>query len=101
MTDYNGVSCPRCHKTDKFVIIADNNHKFLKCERCNHQFIDEELETAYGVRKCDDGSYETDGWRYKLFPCPYCMVFYYTSEAEQKHRHKEHKVGDYMACMEV
>lgn len=101
MTDYHGVSCPRCHKTDQFVIISEKSHKFLKCERCNHLFIDEQLETAYGVKRCPDGTYETDGELWQQFPCEYCMTFFDTFEEVKSHKKANHKVGDYMACMEV
>ena len=100
-TDYNGVECPRCHKSDKFAVINENNKKFLKCERCNFEFINNELDVAYGIRRCPDGTFETESEKWQLFACEYCMVFFLIYDEYIIHKKENHKVGDYMRCMEV
>ena len=95
--------CPKCFQNRKgFEQIQIKYIRYLKCRKasCGYTFNDDETTNAYGLQRCSDGAYESNGYLYTLYPCPYCMVFYYTFEAEQIHQHEKHKVGDPMRCME-
>ena len=92
--------CPECFQTRKgFEQIQVNYKRHLKCNKCAYTFDDDETTKAYGLQKCKDGSYESNGDKYMLFPCEYCMIFFLIWDEKVQHVRSNHEIGDEMACM--
>lgn len=94
------MNCPRCHKT---VELKKDMTSMVKCPRCNREFINEEIDEAFGVKRVDaikGGveviSFETIGDMCEKYPSWYCLRYFDTCEEKEEHDKKYHKIGDFM-----
>ena len=92
------MKCPRCHKE-----VPLENTTMITCPKCKREFINEDIDEAFGVRRVDtikDGievaSYETTGDKFEKFPSWYCLKFFDTYEEREEHDKKHHKTRDFM-----
>ena len=92
------MNCPRCHKE-----VPLQNVTMIICPKCKREFINEDIDEAFGVKRVDTikggiemTAYETVGDKCLKFPSWYCLKYFDTLEEKDEHDKKYHKVGDFM-----
>lgn len=92
------MNCPRCHKE-----VPLQNETMITCPKCKREFINEDIDEAFGVKRVDTikggvevMAYETVGDKCLKFPSWYCLKYFDTYEEKNEHDKKYHKIGDFM-----
>jgi len=92
------MDCPRCHKE----VPLEKTSKII-CPRCKREFINEDIDVAFGVKRMvvvkggvEVTAYELIGDACFKFPSWYCLKFFESYDKMEEHNKKYHKLGDFM-----